>query len=152
MAAVSYTTVARPNPGGVLFIEVPERVVRALGEWKRAPVRATLNGVRYRTTVAVYGGKYVLPARREIRENAKLEPGGRARVTLEADTAPRTVAVPADPARALSAAGLKGTFDAIAFTHRKEYVAWVTSAKRDETRASRVAKTLAALREKRGPR
>ena len=70
MAAVSYSTIAQPNPGGVLFIEVPARVVAALGEKKRIPVNATINGVSYRSTIAVYGGKFYLPARKEIREAA----------------------------------------------------------------------------------
>ena len=89
MTAVSFTTLARPNPDGVLLIEVPARVVAALGHKKRVPVTVTLNGVSYRSTIAVYGGKFYLPARKEIRDAAKLAPGKRAHVTLEADTRPR---------------------------------------------------------------
>ena len=100
MTAVSYTTVARLDPDGVLLIEVPAHVVAALSDKKRVPVTVTLNGVSYRSTIAVYGGKFYwrsqqrtqsgcadsLPARREIRDAAKLAPGERAHVTLEADT------------------------------------------------------------------
>jgi len=86
VTAVSFTTLARPDPDGVLLIEVPARVVSALGDKKRVPVSVTLNGVSYRSTIAVYGGKFYLPARKEIRDAAKLAPGKRAHVTLEADT------------------------------------------------------------------
>jgi hypothetical protein len=146
--AITYTTAPRvTTAGNVLLVDVPERAVRALGEARRPPVTATVNGVTYRTTIAVYGGRSYLPARREIREAAKLEPGKRVTVRLELDTAPRTVAVPRDLAVALSAdARAKTTFDGLAFSHRKEYVEWIDGAKREETRASRVAKTLAALR------
>ena len=99
MAAVSFSTVAQPDPdpGDVLLIEVPARVVAALSDKKRVPVNVTLNGVRYRSTIAVYGGKFYLPARKEVREAAKLAPGKRAHVTLEADTAARTVMVQYTP-------------------------------------------------------
>ena len=146
MAAVSFTTLARPNPDGVLLIEVPARVVAALGDRKRVPVTATLNGVSYRSTIAVYGGKFYLPARKEIRDAAKLAPGKRAHVTLEADTAARTVAVPSDLARALASAKLRPAFDALSFTRRKEHVDGVTGAKRAETRVVRIAKVVTSLR------
>ena len=55
MTAVSFTTIAQPNPGGVLFVEIPEKVVAKLGAGKRVPVRVTLNGAKYRSTIAVYG-------------------------------------------------------------------------------------------------
>ena len=148
MTAVSFSTIAQPNPGGVLFVEVPERVVTKLGAGRRVPVRVTLNGAKYRSTIAVYGGRYYLPARREIREAAKLVPGGRARVSLEVDTAPRTVDVPADLARALSAAKLRPRFDALSFSHRKEFADSVTTAKRPETRDARIRKIVAQVRAK----
>ena len=148
MTAVTFTTIAQPNPRALLLIEIPAAVVAKLGSGKRVPVRVNLNGVKYRSTIAVYGGRYYLPARKEICEAAGLMPGGRARVSLEVDTAPRTVDVPADLARALSAARLRAGFDALSFSHRKEFVDWVTSAKRAETRAARIPKVVAQVREK----
>ena len=148
MAPVSFTTITQPDPdpGGVLLIEVPARVVAALSDKKRVPVHVTLNGVSYRSTIAVYGGKFYLPARKEIRDAAKLAPGKRARVTLEADTAARTVAVPSDLGRALASAKLRPAFDALSFTRRKEHVEGVTGAKRPETRTARIAKVVTSLR------
>jgi hypothetical protein len=146
VAAVSFSTIAQPDPGGVLLIEVPARVVAALGDKKRIPVNVTINGVSYRSTIAVYGGKFYLPARKEIRDAAKLAPGKRAHVTLEADAAVRTVMVPSDLARALALAKLRPAFEALSFTARKEHVEAVTSAKRPETRTARIAKVVAALR------
>ena len=148
MSAVSFTTIAQPNPAGVLLVEIPEAVVKQLGAGKRVPVRVTLNGAKYRSTIAVYGGRYYLPARKEVRDAAKLVVGGRAKVSLEVDTAPRTVVVPADLARALSAAKLRSGFDAFSFSHRKEFVEWITSAKRAETRSARIPKVVAQVRAK----
>ena len=148
MSAVSFTTIAQPNPGGVLLVEIPETVVKKLGAGERVPVRVTLNGAKYRSTIAVYGGRYYLPARKEVRDAAKLVPGGRARVSLEVDAAPRTVTIPADLARALSMAKLRSGFDAFSFTHRREFVEWITSAKRAETRVARIPKVVAQVRAK----
>lgn len=148
MSTVSFSTIARPNPRALLLIEIPPSVVNKLGAAKRAPVRVSLNSVNYRSTIAFYGGRYYLPARRQICEAAKLVPGGRARVSLEVDTAPRTVDVPADLARALSAAKLKKAFDGFSYSHRREFVEWVTSARRAETRAARIPKVLAQVLEK----
>jgi hypothetical protein len=148
MTAVSFSTIAQPNPRALVLIEIPERVVAKLGAGKRLPVRVNLNGVAYRSTIAVYGGRYYLPARREICQAANLVPGGRARVALEVDTAPRTVEVPADLARALSAAKLRSDFDRFSFSHRREFVDWLTSAKRPETRKARIPKVVAQVRAK----
>ena len=146
MTAVSFSTIAQPDPDGVLFIEVPARVVAALGDKKRIPVNVSINGVRYRSTIAVYGAKFYLPTRKEIRDAAKLAPGKRAQVTLEADTAARTVAVPSDLARAMTSAKLRPAFEALSFTRRREHVESVTAAKRPETRVARIAKVVASLR------
>ena len=146
MPPVSISTIVQPDPDGVLLIEVPANVMAALSEKKRIPVSVTLNGISYRSTIAVYGGKFYVPARKEIREAAKLAAGKRAHVTLEADTAARTVMVPSDLARALASAKLRPAFDALSFTRRKEHVEAVTSAKRPETREARVVKVVASLR------
>jgi uncharacterized protein YdeI (YjbR/CyaY-like superfamily) len=42
-------------------------------------------------------------------------------------------------------------FDKLSYTHRKEYVNWVTEAKKAETRQSRIIKTIEMLKKgKRG--
>ena len=66
---------------------------------------------------------------------------------IEPDTAPREVEVPADLAEALAGDdAARATFDGLAFTHRKEWVRWVEEAKKPETRATRLAKTVESLR------
>jgi hypothetical protein len=143
---VSFSTIVQPDPDGVLLIEVPAHVMAALSDKKRIPVNVTLNGITYRSTIAVYGGKFYVPARKEIRDAAKLGAGKRAHVTLEADTAARTVMVPSDLAKALSAAKLRPAFDALSFTGRKEHVAAVAEAKRPETRVARIERVVKSLR------
>ena len=53
--------------GSGTLLEVPFDVRATFGK-ARAPVRGTVNGHPFRTTVATYGGRYFLGFRREIRE------------------------------------------------------------------------------------
>jgi hypothetical protein len=58
----------------------------------------------------------------------------------------RTVTIPNDLAEALKKSPTAASFfESLAYTHRKEYVRWITDAKREETRVSRVTKTLDKL-------
>jgi hypothetical protein len=81
--------------GSGTLLEVPFDVRAAFGK-ARAPVRGTVNGHPFRTTVAVYGGRYFLGFRREIREAAGFGDGDRLSVVLELDDGPRTVDLPAE--------------------------------------------------------
>jgi hypothetical protein len=118
-------------------------------EWGRvrAPVRGTIDGHPFTTTVARYGGVDYLAFRREVREAAGVEVGAPVTIEVELDTSERVVNVPEDLAAALAGSGLRETFDRLSYTHRKEYVEWVEEAKRDETRRRRVARTVELLHE-----
>ncbi|MBZ4371184.1 YdeI/OmpD-associated family protein [Corallococcus sp. AS-1-6] len=59
----------------------------------------------------------------------------------------KEVEVPEDLQRALDAEpALRDVFTKLAFTHRKEFVKALTEAKKEETRARRLAQTLETLR------
>ena len=112
----------------------------------RPPVRVTLNGWEYRSTLAPYGGLYYLPVNQVVRAGAHVKEGDRVSVVLEADETPRTVKPPADLARALKAnLAAKARWEELSFTHRKEYVEAIEAAKKPETRGRRVAKTIEQL-------
>ena len=83
-------------------IEVPAKVVAALGSSKRPPVRATINGFTYRSTVAVMGGKFMLGVSNEVRANAGVAAGDTVDIDLELDTEAREVPIPPDFAAALA--------------------------------------------------
>ena len=83
--------------------EVPGRVVDELGAGKRPAVQVTVNGHRYRSTVAVMGGRFLLPLSAQNRAAAGVAAGDEVTVDIELDTAPRVVEVPADLAAALDA-------------------------------------------------
>ncbi len=123
-----------------MLVEVPSDVLAALGPARRPAVRVVVNGVELRTTIAIYDGKAYLGFRREIREAAGLVPGQAVDVQVELDTSPRVVDIPDDLASVLAAdAEARAAFERLSFTNRKEYVGWVTAAKRPETRQKRLA-------------
>ncbi len=127
-------------------IPVPDEVIASLGDSKRPAVTITVNGYSYRTTAVRMGGRFLVPLSAEHREAAGLAAGDDVSVDISLDSAPREVALPADLEAALDEAA-RTAYDALSFSHRKEWVRWVEEAKRPETRATRIAKTVAGLRE-----
>jgi hypothetical protein len=127
-------------------VEIPFDVRSEYGA-ARAKVIATVKGVKLRTTVAVYGGKSYIGFRKEIREAAGIAIGEKVTVQLEPDREERAVEVPGELAAALNKdARAKAVFDALSFTHRREYAQWIALAKKAETRERRVKQSLEMLR------
>jgi hypothetical protein len=139
------TTLHQAEGMNATGIQVPEETVTALGKGKRPPVKVTVNGYTYRSTVAPMGDVFMISFAAEHRAASGIQAGDAIEVTLELDEAPRTVEVPADLATALEAAGLRAAFDASAPSKRKEFVRQVEEAKTDETRQRRIAKVVAGL-------
>ncbi len=127
-------------------IEVPEDVVAALGSGNRPPVTVTIGGHAYRTTVARMGGRFLIPLSAENRTAAGVAAGDQVDVDIAMDSGPREVTVPGDLAAALEHDDTaRATFDELSYTHRKEWVRWIEEAKKPETRATRLAKTVESL-------
>ena len=112
----------------------------------RVPVQVTVNGYRYRTTIAKMGGRFLMPFAKEHRDASGIRAGDAIEVTLVEDTAERTVEVPDDLAAALKKAKLRDAFDQLSFSHRKEHVRAIEEAKKPETRARRIESALEMLR------
>ena len=128
-------------------IEVPGDVVAALGSGNRPAVTVTVGGHSYRTTVARMGGRFLVPLSAENRTAAGVAAGDQVEVHIELDSGPREVAVPGDLAAALAQDDTaRATFDGLSFTHRKEWVRWIEEAKKPETRATRLDRTVESLR------
>lgn len=104
----------------------------------RAPVKVTLNGHTYRSTIASMGGQVCIPLRKSNREAAGLEGGETLEVKLELDGDERTIEIPRDLEKALTPSGRKA-WDALSYTRRREYAEAVNEAKKADTRARRVA-------------
>ena len=136
--------------GSMCFIPVTFDPKDVFGK-VRAPVKVTVNGYTYRSTIAAMGGPPCIPLRRSNREAAGLEGGETLDIHLELDTDTREVKPPADLARALKAAPpASDRWREMSFSHQREYAEWVDEAKKPETRARRIAAAVNAIRARKG--
>ena len=134
------------DSGGAGF-DVPLAAAAALSEQKRPPVTVTIGDHTFRTRLAVYGGRPMVGVSKANRAAAGVAIGDRFDVRLALDEGPRVIEVPDDLATALAGdPEAAAAFERLSFSHGKEYVDWISEAKRPETRARRVTGTLDRLR------
>ena len=94
----------------------------------RMPVKVTLNGYTYRSTIAAMGG-FCIPLRKSNREAAGLEGGETLDVRLDLDTDERKVELPDDFAKALRAAKAMPQWEKLSYSHQREHVEAIEGAK-----------------------
>lgn len=133
------------NDGGGAWVEVPGEVVATLGGGGRIPVVATFDEVAYQGSIASMGGCMALGVLKGIRAELGKGDGDSVIVTVERDAGPRTVEVPEDLAVALADAGVRGRFDELSYSHRREHVNAINNAKKPETRQRRITKAVQML-------
>jgi len=138
-------TVTIYRNGSICFIPVNFDPKAVFGKI-RAPVKVTLNGYTFRSTIASMGGLTGIPLRRSNREAAGLVGGENIAVTIELDAEPREVELPDDLARALRSktAPLK-KWQSLSYTRRREMAEAIESAKKPATRACRLSSTIQSL-------
>lgn len=108
----------------------------------RAPVRVTVNGYTYRSTITTIGGPPCIPLRKSHREAAGLEGGETVPVRLELDVEKREVTPSKDLVKALKAADAMDAWRALSSTHQREHVEAIEQAKKPETRTRRIERAL----------
>jgi len=129
-------------------MHLPDDVVESLGKGRKPPVKATINGYTWRSTVAVMGGEYWLGASKEVRRNAGVEAGQEVDLTLELDTEERVLEVPADFAAALDAEPeARRFFDTLSYSNKRRFTYSIDEAKTPETRQRRIDKSVSQLRD-----
>jgi hypothetical protein len=129
-------------------IRVPPEVIEALGAGKKPPVRVSIGGHTYRTTVATRGDRYLIGVSAENRASAGVAAGDEVDVDIGHDAEPREVTVPGALADALDAEPrARRFFDGLSHSQQRWYVEPIEQAKTAETRQRRVAKAVGKLRE-----
>lgn len=144
----TFRTTLWNSGGNNVGIVVSDDVLASFGAGKRVPVVVTIDGgYSYRTTTAVMGGRNLISFNADTRAKTGKTGGDEVEVTLEHDTAPRTVDVPPALQAALDADPVAtAAWERLAPSHRKAHAASVADAKTDETRERRVAKAIEKLR------
>ena len=151
MARARFTARLRPSGRGAggHLVDVPDEVVAALGGRGRIPVQASFNGIPYRGSIVRMGSVMMLGVTKAIMAEAGAGPGDVLDVVVENDEAPREVEVPRELTKALKRnRAARSVWDGLSFSHRREYVGYIVEAKKEETRARRVERTIQALTER----
>ncbi len=158
--AVSQPSFSRTEDGKIRFevvlegsphmetaaIVAPFSVQEVFGTRARVPVRGTINGFAFRSSLVPMGGRHMTVVNKAMRTGASVKAGDRVAVVLERDSEPRTIEAPPDLAKALAKnANARAAWDKYSYTHRKEFARWLEEAKKEETRARRLEKTLEML-------
>ena len=146
MKKYTFTAKIEAAPGGGAFVYFPHDVEKEFGTTGNIPIHATFDGISYTGSLMRCGApQHMLGILKAIREQLRKSPGDTIDVVLWKDETIRTVEIPADFAALLKKEGLQPTFDQLSYTHRKEYCRWITEAKKEETRAKRLAKSIDML-------
>jgi hypothetical protein len=136
------------------MLTVPFDVRKVFGTRARVPVRCTINGFTFRSSIFPKGdATHYMVVNREARDGAGVAAGETVTITMERDTEPRVVTPPAELARALKTnRAARDAWDKLSYTHQKEHARAVEEAKRPETRARRVERAVAELTSAKKPR
>jgi hypothetical protein len=147
MKRYSFTATILPagtNGSCVLF---PYDVEKEFGAKGRVPVHAAFDGIAYNGSLQKCGHpQHMIGLLKSIQEQLGKGPGDTVKVVVWKDEAERTVEVPAAFAALMKEHGVREFFDSLSYTHRKEYVRWITEAKKEETRSTRLTKSIDMLR------
>lgn len=138
-------TVTLVRDGSMCFIPLPFDPKAVFGR-VRVPVKVTLNGHTFRSTIASMGGTVFIPLRKSNREAAGLEGTETLEVRLDIDSDKREIEPPPDLAEALeSAPPALERWRELSYSHQREYVEALEGAKRPETRARRLDATVRSI-------
>ena len=129
------------------FMRPPFDVVEVFGTKARVPVRGTINGFPFRSSLSNMGQGRCMPVNKTLREGGKCKAGDVVRIVLERDEEKRVVAVPPELKKELSKnKTAQANWGKMSFTNQKEIAVSIISAKQEETRQRRLAKAMDILK------
>jgi hypothetical protein len=142
------------GPGGAwTYLQIPLSAPEVFGKKGQIPVRATINGFTFRNSLMPRQGVHILGTGKDVLAAAAAAPGDTVEVELALDDTPRTIAVPADLEAALAhAPDSVEAFARLSYSHNREFVDWIESAKKPETRVNRIEKAVAMIGARKNPK
>jgi hypothetical protein len=148
------TTIIQHEGINAGYIEFPFNVSEVFGIRGMVKIKALFDGkVEYRGIMSNMGtGCHILILTQEVRRKLEKTFGDSVSVELEQDLKVREVLIPEDVQVLLNEnPEEKAFFEKLSYTHRKEYVNWINSAKRKETRVKRIILFIEKLQQKKKP-
>ena len=148
--AHTFTAEVLAAGGGGHAVVVPKEIAAAL-TGRRVPVLTHVDGVEYRSRVAVYGGQVYLGLRQDLLRRIGRQAGDTVEVRLVEAIEPPPASAPELTEPRELAAALAGdevartAYAALPAEHQREFWAWIGAAEQPEDRADRVARTVRRL-------
>lgn len=126
------------------YLIVPFDVEKEFGKKGHIKVKTTIDGVEYRGMIARMekDKPHLLIVTQAIRKQINKSAGDKVKVVMDIDTEERIVTLPPELSELLNKnLKAKQFFDTLSYTNRKEYARWIDSAKKSETKQSRLILT-----------
>ena len=140
--------ITKSDHGSGAYVSFPCDLHSTFGTKAQVKVHCEFDGVPYRGSIVNMGAGPCIGILKAIREQLGKQPGDTVHVKLWKDDEPRIVEIPEDLQVALDTAPqIREIFELLSYSRKREYVQWITSAKKEETRKARVEKTLIKLGE-----
>ncbi|QGQ97823.1 DUF1905 domain-containing protein [Paenibacillus psychroresistens] len=135
--------------GAWTYLTVPFKADEVFASKARIPVKGTISGVPYLGSLLPHGdGRHYMVVNKDLRESCGASNGDQVEVTMQFDEDKRTNEIPLDLEAALAkSVQIKTIFSELAYSHQKEYIEWIISAKKAETRTARIEKALLMIAE-----
>jgi hypothetical protein len=131
----------------VAWLNAPFDVAKVFGTRARVPVRGTINGLPFRTSLMPMGGCHGMAVNKTMRDGAGVAAGDTVSIVLERDDSERTVKVPPLLKKELAKSKTAwANWKKLSFTSQKEIVLSIAGAKQEETRQRRLAKAMNVLK------
>jgi len=133
--------------GVVAAITPPVDVPEFFGTRARVPIRGTINGYPFRSSLMPCGDRRMMPVNKKLCEGAGVQPGDTVEVVMERDEEERTVEAPLLLRKALAKSkAAQANWQKLSFSNKKEMAAAIIGAKQEETRIRRLAKIMEILK------
>jgi len=133
--------------GVVSAITPPIDVKETFGTRGRVPVRGTINGFPFRSSLMSMGGCHMMPVNKALCEHANVKPGDIVDVVMERDMQKRSVDQPPELQKELAKnKKAQGRWAQLSFTHKKEMANSISAAKQEATKKRRLAKVMQVLK------
>jgi uncharacterized protein DUF1905/bacteriocin resistance YdeI/OmpD-like protein len=131
----------------VAWMNAPFDVPQLFGTRARVPVRGTINGFPFRSSLMPMGGCHGMAVNKAMRYGAGIKAGDTVRVVMERDDDQRSVEVPSALKKELSKnKTAQANWNKLSFTNQKEIALSISGAKQEDTRARRLAKAMDILK------
>jgi hypothetical protein len=147
MEKLEFTVKLEGKGTSVAWLNAPFDVVKVFGTRARVPVRGTINGFAFRSSIMPMGGCHGMAINQTMRDGAGVKAGDTVSVVMERDEGERIVEVPPVLKKELAKSkAAQANWERLSFTNQKEMALSISGAKKEETRARRLAKAIDTLK------